>query len=123
MLTVELPQTLQENFEQTAQALYGKHSTEQAIIEAIELWLTAHRQKLIQVEAEMNNQAFEKLKSDLEQNHLGKWAVIAYGKLEGIGNTLEDVTHLADTASCRIITQIGEQRPKEVELGWQMTFV
>ncbi len=121
MLTAELPQQLQEEFERTARLLHNRDSIRQALVEAIELWLNQQRQKLIQAEAKANNQAFENLRAELEQNYPGKWIVIAHSKLQGVADTPEDLNHLAPTAHHRIVMQIGQTRPKEVELGWQMT--
>ena len=58
MLAAELPQELQEEFERTARLLHDQDSIRQALIEAIELWLTQQHQKLTQAEASINNQAF-----------------------------------------------------------------
>jgi hypothetical protein len=122
MLTAELPQRLQEEFERTARLLHDHDSIRQALIEAIELWLTQQRQKLIQTEAMVNNQAFESLRTELEQNYPGKWIVIAHGKLQGVADSPEELNHIAPTAQHRVVVQVGQTRPKEVELGWQMTF-
>jgi hypothetical protein len=123
MLTTELPQQLQEEFERTARLIHRQDSIRQALIEAIELWLAQQRQKLIQKEAKINNQAFENLRVELEQNYPGKWIVIAHGKLQGVADTPVELNHLAPTAQHRIVTQVGQTRPQKVELGWQMTFV
>ena len=121
MLTAELPPTLQEKFEHTARLLYKTDSTQQALIQAIELWLAQQQQyKLINAEMEANNQAYETLKEQLEQEYFGKWIVIAYGKLQGVGNSLKEVNQFALTALDRIVIQIGANRSHEVELGWQM---
>lgn len=123
MLTAELPQRLQEEFERTARLLHNQDSIRQALIEAIELWLAQQQQKLVQAEAAVNNQAFENLRTELEQNYPSKWIVIAHGKLQGIGNTPEELNHFAKTAHHRIVMQVGQTRPQKAELGWQMTFV
>lgn len=122
MLTTELPPSLQEEFESTARLLHDQDSIRRALIEAIELWLAQQRHKLIQTEATANNQAFEKLRGELEQNYSDKWIVIAYGQLQGVADAPEALNHLAPTAHHRIVMQVGQTRPKEVELGWQMTF-
>jgi hypothetical protein len=72
---------------------------------------------------EANNREYERLRPELERDHWGRWVVIAFGKLQGIGDSLEEVDQLAPTARCRIITQVGEDRPKEIELGWSLSFV
>ncbi len=122
MLTAELPQQLQEEFERTARLLHDHDSIKQALTEAIELWLAQQRHRLIQAEAKANNQAFETLRAELEQNYSGKWIVIAHGKLQGTADTPEELNLLAPTAHHRIVMQVGDTRPQEVELGWQMTF-
>lgn len=122
MLTAELPQTLQEEFERTAHLLHDRDSIRQALIEAIELWLAQQHQKLMEAEALANNQTFEMLHGKLEQKYPGQWIVIAEGKFLGAADTPEVMNHLAPTARHRIVTQIGQARPKRVELGWQMMF-
>ena len=123
MLMAELPSQLQEEFERTARLLHDQDSIRQALIEAIELWLTQQHQKLTQSEAEINNQVFENLRAELEQNYGGKWIVIAHGKLQGVADLPEELNDLAPAAHHRIVVQIGQTRPQEVELGWQTTFV
>jgi hypothetical protein len=122
MLTAELPQQLQDEFERTAKLLHNRDGIRQALIEAIELWLSQQHQKLTRAEAVINNQAFETLRDELEQTYPDKWVVIANGKLLGAANTPEELNHLAPLARHRIITKIGQTRPDKVELGWQATF-
>jgi len=48
MLTAELPQQLQEEFERTARLFHNRDSIRQALVEAIELlWLNQQRQKML----------------------------------------------------------------------------
>lgn len=122
MLTTELPQQLQEEFERTAHLLHEQDSIRQALIEAIELWLTQQHQKLTQTEATLNNQAFDKLRAHLEQTYPGQWIVIANGEFQGAANSVEELNPVAPTAKHRIVFQVGQTRPKQVELGWQATF-
>jgi hypothetical protein len=122
MLTTELPQQLQEEFERTAYLLHKQDSIRQALIEAIELWLAQQHQKLTQSEATLNNRVFDKLRSHLEQTYPGQWIVIANGKFQGAANSVEELNHFAPTARHRIVCQVGQTRPKQVELGWQATF-
>jgi hypothetical protein len=122
MLKIELPRQLQEEFERVARSLYDQDGPRQALIEAIEAWLVQHRRPVLEAEVIVNNQTFEQLRAELEHDHWGQWVVIAHGKLQGIGGSLAEVAHLAPTAQHRIVMQIGESRPKEVELGWQMAF-
>ena len=122
MLIAELPQTLQEEFERTVHLLHGEDPIRQALIEAIELWLTQQHQKLIEAEALINNLVFEQIRNELEKNYPNKWIVIANGEFLGAADTLEALNHVASTARHRIAVQMGQIRPQEVELGWQMMF-
>jgi hypothetical protein len=74
------------------------------------------------IDSNINNRVFENLRVELEQNYPDKWVVIAEGKLQGVADTPEELNHLAPTAQHRIVVQVGQTRPQEVELGWQMTF-
>ncbi len=89
MLTVELPQPLQEEFERTAHLLHDRDSIRRALIEAIEMWLAQQHQKLMEAEALANNQTFEALRDELEQKYPGQWIAIADGKFLGAANTPE----------------------------------
>ena len=91
-----------------------------ATIEAVESWLAKQRKRWIDLEAKANDQAFEKLQAQLERENFGKWIVIAHGKLPGVGDSLAEVNQLAPNAQHRIVMQVGERRPKEISLGWQI---
>lgn len=123
MLVTELPQQLQEEFERTAHLLHKQDSIRQALIEAIELWLSQQHLKLTQTEATVNNRVFDNLRDELEQTYPGKWIVIANGKFQGAANSVEELNHFAPAARHRIVLQVGQTRPQQVELGWQATFV
>jgi len=120
MLTMELPQPLQQEFEQTAQKFYVHDGVKRAVIEAIKLWLAMQRKRQMEAEAKANNQTFKNIQAEIEKNYLGKWIVIAHGQLQGVGDSLAEINHLAPDAQHRIVMQVGERRPKEVELGWQI---
>ena len=120
MLTMELPQLLQQEFEQTAQKFYVHDGVKRAVIEAINLWLERQRKRKIDAEAKANNQTFNKIQAEIEKDHFGKWIVIAHGQLQGVGDSLAKINHLAPDAQHRIVMQVGKRRPKEVELGWQI---
>ncbi len=122
MLNIELPQELHDEFERSAHLLYDSDGVKRALIEAIELWLAQRQAQLIEAEKTANARAYERLKPELERDHWGQWIVIAHGDLQGMGACLEDVEPLAPSAHARIVMQVGEERPKEIELGWQLTF-
>lgn len=121
MLMTELPKQLQQDFEQLANLVHGQDSLKKALIEAIELWLQYYKH-LTKPEAKANDEFFDKAKTELEKDYFGKWVVIAYGQLQGAGETLEEVSQLALDAKDRIVVQIGQTRPKQVEVGWQIAF-
>jgi hypothetical protein len=122
MLISELPPRLQEKFVQTAESIYGRDNTQRALVEAVELWLAENHLRAIEIEEKINNQAFTKLQTELEEQYNGKWIVIAHGRLQGVGDSIQDVNHLAMDARHRIVMQMGRNYPQEVELGWQMAF-
>ena len=122
MLVTQLPQQLQEEFEYTAHLLHKQDSVRQALIEAIELWLSQQHLKLTQTEATVNNRVFDNLRDELEQTYPGKWIVIANGEFQGAANSVEELNHFAPSARHRIVHQVGQIRPQQVELGWQATF-
>lgn len=122
MTAYYLPEQLQQEFEQAAQALFASGGVTKALSEAVELWLTQNRKKLIQIESIANNNAFESLKSEFEKKYIGKWIMIAHGTLQGVADLPEQLNHLAPSAHHRLVAQIGQTQTKEVELGWQMAF-
>ena len=122
MLTIELPEPLQTEFARTAHLLHNGDGIQQALIEAIELWLAQQHAKLTQAEAAANNQTFTTVRNELEQKYPNQWIVIAHGKFLGAAHTLEELNDIAPTASHRLVMHMELVRPREVELGWQMTF-
>jgi len=120
MLIAELPESLQQQFEQTAQNLFDHDAVKLATIEAVESWLAKQRKRRVDLEAKANDHAFEKLQTQLEKDHFGQWIVIAHGELQGVGDSLAEINHLAPNAQDRIVMQVGEYRPKEIDLGCQI---
>ncbi len=122
MLIANIPEALQHHFEQAAHLLYQTDGVKQALVEAIELWLTQHRNPVIEAEARANNQAYQTLQTELEQKYFGKWIVIAHGQLQGVGDSIVELNHLASDAHHRIVMQVGQRHSEKVELGWQIAF-
>jgi hypothetical protein len=120
-MRIQIPKRLQNEFEQRARQIYGKENVARAFIEALELWLAQHRQSLIAPERAVNDQAYRTLVGELDREHAGKWAVIADGKLQGIGDSLEQVAAFAPLADDRLVFQVGATRPQEVEFGWELS--
>jgi hypothetical protein len=90
-----------------ARQLYGADGVPRALVEAIELWLAQHRQNLIEPERAANDKAYAALAAELEQKHPGQWTVIAHGRLQGVGASLDQVAALAPTAPDRLVFQVG----------------
>ena len=122
MLIAELPQPLQEEFERTAKLVYEEEGVKRASIEAAELWLAQHQANSIEAEAQANDDVYNQHWPQWQAQHGNKWVVIAHGQLQGVGDTLDEVKALAQAARTRIVTQLGATTPREVELGWQITF-
>jgi len=122
MLTVKLPPRLREEFERSARAVYDQDSVARALAEAAELWLAVHRDTTTETAQTANDRAYESLKADLEREHWGRWVAIAHGRLQGVGGSLEEADRFAPNARDRIIMQVGQDRPQEVDLGWEMMF-
>lgn len=118
-LTVISP-PLYEEFERQATLAYGAHGTAQALAEAIELWLSQRKELLIDEERALNNRAYEAMREELERDYRGKCVVIAYGQLQGAGDTFEEVKHLAPDAHHRLIFRVGDIPRKERRLGWRV---
>lgn len=77
----------------------------------------------LEAEIILNNQAFTLLQAELQQKYADQWIVIAHGKFLGAAQTPEALNYLAPNAHHRIVVQMGQARLREVELGWQMSFV
>jgi hypothetical protein len=126
LVTVQVPEQLHDKFMQRARERFGEgKNSEKALEEAIALWLEATDKDdtnalLIKAERKLNNEAYQRLKSELEQKYLGKYVVIAWGELQGTGDTLAQVAPLAATAKHRLVFKVGETRPKRTERLWRM---
>lgn len=116
MTTLDLPGALRENFVDRARKIYGESGEIKALIEAVELWLAQDDQR--QKERLINNQAYERMKSELEQNYPGKCIIIAHGELKGVADNFEEIKNVAPDALHRLAFRVGKLPPKEIELGW-----
>ncbi len=112
---------LRERFVRTARWLYGNGGPGRALEEAIGLWLSrAQRPSLVDAERVLNNRAFLEMRKDLESKYQGKYVVIAHGRLQGVGDTFEEVKDLVPEARHRLIFRVGDILPKERNLGWRI---
>ena len=127
MENLPIPQDLQAEFESMATLVYGEEDASRALTEAVELWLANHRKQIETPEYEANNQEYLRIKSELAEKYPGKWFAIAHGKLQGVADSIEALNEVAMDAHDRIVMQVGEPAfidpEREIELGWQMSFV
>jgi len=65
-----------------------------------------------------NEQAFEQLRPELEEKHMGQWVVIANGQLVSVAATREEALGAADggisRAVSRLIRKVGDELPRKV---------
>jgi len=120
-VTIKIPDYLHTEFEQRARERYGEAGPTRALQEAIALWLEAVTERDgLKAERALNNQAYRRLKGDLEREYQGKYVVIAHGALQGVGETVEQVASLAPEARHRLVFRVGEVPPKRRERLWRM---
>jgi len=98
----------------------------EAINEAIKLWLKASLSSSnyfqIETEAERNREVYKKLEGDLLRKHLGKFAVIAGGRLVGVYKTKERALEAVKRLNVKhaIVSRIGRKKPTVVEFGMSL---
>lgn len=123
-MNVHVPQKLHDKFIQRASQRFGEEKgSEKALEEAIALWLQATEEANtndLKVERKLNNDTYQQLKGELQQKYPGKFVVIAWGELQGMGDSLEQVAPLAANAKHRLVFQVGEAPPKRTERLWRM---
>lgn len=93
----------------------------QALEEAITLWLNS-RSSFVESDFEANNRVYEAMKEELKKNHMGKFLVIAEGRLVGVfedkTEALEALRSLGSNVGHAILTQIGVDEERRGELEW-----
>jgi len=118
---IRMTPELEEEFVKTAKRLYGDLGPRRALEEAVALWLSQmQRPTSVDTERTLNNQAFLEMQGDLEARYWGKHVVIAHGKLQGVGDTFDEVKNLAPTARHRLVFRVGDVPAKERKLGWRI---
>lgn len=115
---------VEETFRKKAMEKYGytKGSLSKALEEAIKLWLQVEAKR--SGEEKTNNEAYAKLKDEINTKYAGKYVSIENGKIVAVGNTLEEVYEevekMKSDISHRLIFKAGEEIPKKVRLGWRV---
>jgi hypothetical protein len=120
-ITTKIPEDVEARFRRRVEQLYGTGGIAQALEGAIELWLreTKDEDEIVARERKLNNDAFKRLRSDLEKQQ-GRYVVIAHGKLQGIGDSIESLQDLAPDAHHRLVFKAGEPIPRRRRLGWKV---
>jgi len=82
-----------------------------ALEEAMRLWLI-HKSLNIDLEAEQNFRAYEKMEKKLLKRYKGKYVVIALGEFKGAFNTLEEAAQLIRQLNIKhaVVTKLGEEK-------------
>jgi len=118
-----VPKAVEEEFRKRAMERYGytKGALSKALEEAIKLWLRAETE--CSGEEERNNEAYVRLRDEINDKYSGKYVCIADGKILTVRDTLkevyEEVRGAGGTASHRLIFRAGERAPEVVRLGWR----
>ena len=121
MATVQIPDRLRDELEHQARRLYGEDGTNQAVSQAIELWLTPVEEDGVEVARALNNGVYRECKPELEAKHWGQWAVIDQGRLQGVSPNFDAVKELGLGSGHRLVFRVGEAPPRKVRsLGWRI---
>ena len=120
-ITIEIPEDVGVRFRHKAEQLYGTGETAKALEGAIELWLREMKddEEIVARERKLNNDAFRRLWPELEKQQ-GRYVVIAHGKLQGVGDSIESLQSVAPDAHHRLVFKVGEPLPRRRRLGWRV---
>lgn len=75
---------------------------------------------LVEVERVENIRVYEQHKNELYEKHLGKYVVIANGKIQAIKDTFEDVKNIALNANHRFIFKVKKKEKIRGVFRWPM---
>ncbi len=120
-ITTKIPKDVEVRFRRKVEQLYGAEGTAQALEGAIELWLKETKDEMVARERKLNNNAFRQLRPEFEKQQ-GRYVVIAHGKLQGVGDSIESLQSLAADAHHRLVFKVGEPLsiPRRRRLGWRV---
>jgi hypothetical protein len=121
-ITTKIPEDVEARFRRRVEQLYGTGGIAQALERAIELWLreTKDEDEIVARQRKLNNDAFKHLQPALE-NQQGEYVVIAHGKLQGVGDSIESLQSLAPDAHHRLVFKVGAPFPeRRRRLGWKV---
>jgi len=100
-----------------AEAIKRGLTVSKALEEAMRLWLLK-KASTVDLEAEKNFEAYEKMESELLAKYKGKYIIIASGEFKGAFKTLDEVSEFLKKLGVQhaVVTKVGEE--KEVRGEW-----
>jgi hypothetical protein len=118
-VTAQIPDSLYQAMVDQAQLRYGRQDLNQVLQEAIALWL-GYEGDRVAFERQLNNLAYQRLKTTLQTEHLGQYVVIAYGQIQGIAAEREALIHLAPNAHHRLLFEVKADQAREQVRLWRI---
>jgi hypothetical protein len=118
-ITTRIPEDVEARFRLKVEQLYGAEGMAKALEGAIELWLRETTEEAVARDRRLNNALFRQLQPELEKQR-GRYVVIAHGKLQGVGDSIESLQGLALDAHHRLVFKVGDPLPRKRRLGWRV---
>ncbi len=106
-------------FRHEVEQLYGAEGMGEALERAMEFWLQETQDEMVARERRLNNDALSRLQPELERQQ-GRYVVIAHGKLQGVGDSIESIQGLSPDALHRLVFRVGESPSRRRRLGWRV---
>jgi hypothetical protein len=118
-ITAKTKEVVETKFRHEVEQLYGAEGVAEALERAMELWLQVTQDEMVARERKLNNDALSRLQPELERQQ-GRYVVIAHGKLQGVGDSIESIRGLAPDALHRLVFRVGESPSRRRRLGWRV---
>jgi len=118
-IAAKTKEVVETKFRHEVEQLYGAEGVAEALERAMELWLQETHDEMVARERKLNNDALSHLQPELERQQ-GRYVVIAHGKLQGIGDSIESIQGLAPDALHRLVFKVGEPPSRRRKLGWRV---
>ncbi|RLF06640.1 MAG: hypothetical protein DRJ60_04140 [Thermoprotei archaeon] len=101
-----------------AEAVRRGLTLSKAFEEAVDLWLSTSSKALVSIE-DFNNRVFAELKEEIDK-HVGKYVVIANGKLIGVFDDVKDIAKALKEVKAQhaIVYRPGIDKPVSGVLEW-----
>jgi len=101
-------------------------SVEQAIDEAVKLWIDNNNiviKKIIDEARKKNNMVYKQLKTQLQKEYPKKWIAISNGKLVAIADSFEQLVsenrEIFETSIHVLVTQIDSKEKQKSMIKWR----